>query len=112
MAEYARVRGRKDISLCPSPDLAIEVDLSRPQVDRAGIYAALGVAEVWRYDRKQFVIERLTPEGKYVAVDVSRFLPIRAEDLRRWILEEDLTDDIAWAMRLRAEIRTRVGKHP
>ena len=33
----------------PRPDLAIEVDLSNPQIDRSSIYAELGVVEVWRY---------------------------------------------------------------
>ncbi len=46
----------------PNPDLAIEVDISRPEIDRAGIYAAL------RVDRglavrgaSRLIIERLTP---------------------------------------------------
>ena len=47
----------------PSPDLAIEIDISPPKVDRPGIYAALGVAEVWRFDGDVAVIERLTPEA-------------------------------------------------
>ena len=33
----------------PNPDLAIEVDISPPKVDRPGIYAALKVMEVWRF---------------------------------------------------------------
>ncbi len=53
-------RGSDDIADYPNPDLAIEVDISRPQVDRAGIYAALDVAEVWRFDDGSLIIERLT----------------------------------------------------
>jgi len=41
----------------PNPDLAIEVDISPPQVDRAGIYATLGVTEVWRFVDNTLVIE-------------------------------------------------------
>ena len=44
--------GSDDIADYPNPDLAIEVDPSPPQVDRAGIYAALRVAEVWRFRRQ------------------------------------------------------------
>ncbi len=105
MKTYARVRGLKDISLCPNPDMAIEVDISAPAVDRAAIYAALRVAEVWRFDGKEVFIEELTAEGKYVAVKSSRFLGVTPEEVRHWSLEEDLTDDLAWARKLRAEIR-------
>ena len=37
-----------DISLYPNPDLAVEVDISPPKIDRPGIYAALQVPEFWR----------------------------------------------------------------
>ena len=33
--------GSNDVADYPNPDLAIEVDISRPQADRQGIYAAL-----------------------------------------------------------------------
>jgi Uma2 family endonuclease len=110
LAAVARLRGSKEISGYPNLDLAIEVDISRPEVDRADIYRALGVAEIWRFDGKKLVIERLTTEGTYVAVDASGFLPIRAEEVRRWLVDEDRTDDSDWAQRLRAEIRSRTAK--
>ena len=102
-------RGSDDIADYPNPDLAIEIDISRPQVDRAGIYAALRVAEVWRFDGRQVVIERLTSEGRYAAVEASGFLPIRAEEVKRWIVDENSVDESAWAMRLRAEFRARAA---
>ena len=34
----------------PNPDLVVEVDISPPQADRDGIYAALKVPEVWVFD--------------------------------------------------------------
>ncbi len=89
----------------PNPDLAIEVDISPPRVDRAAIYAALRVAEVWRFDGRELVIERLTPEGTYVPVEASQFLPVRADEVRRWLVEEDSRQKSAWARRLRAYIR-------
>ena len=108
-ADAAALKRRSDdIADYPNPDLAIEVDISPPQVDRAGIYAALRVAEVWRFDGEELVIERLTPEGTYTAVDASGFLPVRAEDVRRWLVNEDSHDESAWARRLRAEIRSRM----
>jgi Uma2 family endonuclease len=61
----------------PHPDLVIEVDISRPEVDRAGVNAALGVSEVWRFDYDELVIERLRPDGHYVAAEGGRFQPVR-----------------------------------
>ena len=33
-------RVENDVALYPNPDLAVEIDISRPQADRPGIYAA------------------------------------------------------------------------
>jgi len=103
-------RDSDDIADYPNPDLAIEVDVSRPQVDRAGTYAALGVAEVWRLHGDSLTIERLTPDGKYADVASSGFLPVRAEEVRRWVIEEDATDESAWARRLRAEMKKKARR--
>ncbi len=109
-AAAARAFGANDLSGFPNPDLAIEVDLSRPAVDRAGIYAALNVSEIWRFSAKQVFIERLTPNGTYVTVDTSLFLPVTADDIRRWIVDEDISDEIAWTERLQAEFKKRAAK--
>ena len=58
----------------PSPDMAIEIDMSGPKVDRPAIYADLSVAEVWRLGRKRFVIEQLQADGSYAPAEESRFL--------------------------------------
>ena len=46
-------------------------------------YAALQVAEVWRYEgeTEQVVIERLGEDGSYHAVEASTILPVRAEEV-------------------------------
>jgi hypothetical protein len=48
----AAVLGKLDLdpSEDPPPDLAIEIDITSSSLDRLGIYAALGVVEVWRFD--------------------------------------------------------------
>ena len=51
VAAEAMMRMSMDGADYPNPELAIEIDLSPSQIDRAGIYAALRVAEVavrWR----------------------------------------------------------------
>ena len=112
LARYVAAREREsdDVDDYPNPDLAIEVDISRPEVDRAGIYAALRVAEIWRFAGGQVIIERLTPEGTYVAVESSNFLPVRADEIRRWVVEEATSDETAWAERLRTEMKKKARR--
>jgi Uma2 family endonuclease len=110
LVAQAKARGSRDIADIPNPDLAIEVDISPPEVDRAGIYAALRVAEVWRFVDSAVVIERLTAQGSYAPVQTSGFLPVSAEYVRRWVVDEDSSDESAWARRLRAELRARNQK--
>jgi hypothetical protein len=93
----------------PNPDLGIEVDISPPEIDRPGIYAALRVPEVWRSLGPEVIIERLTDDGTYQPVEQSIFLPVRAEEIRRWVFEEDSSDESAWARRLRARVRAEVA---
>ena len=95
----------------PRPDLAIEIDISDPQIDRPSIYADLRVAEVWRYVRgKTLVIEQLQADGSYAPVDASRFLGIRADEILGWLTAEDSSHEPAlnrrlnqWAMELRRQ---------
>ena len=63
----ARMRGRKRIDLArdPPPDLAIEVEISRGMLDRLGIYVALGIPEIWRFDGVVLRSLQLRKEGKY-----------------------------------------------
>jgi Uma2 family endonuclease len=112
LAAVAKSTARRSMKIAdyPNPDLAIEVDISPPEIDRPGIYAALKVAEVWRFDGsiEQVIIDRLEDDGKYHPVEGSAFLPIRAEEIRRWVVEEDSSDESAWARRLRAWTRAEL----
>jgi Uma2 family endonuclease len=98
----ARKRRSRNIADYPNPDLAVEIDISPFQIDRPGIYQALRVAEIWRFDGSSVSIEQLGPDGTYVAAERSMFLPILASEIVRWIIEEDTDDLPAWRERLRA----------
>ena len=95
-------RGSNNVADYPNPDLAIEVDISVPEADRAGIYSAMGVAEFWRFDGRTLCIERLDQSGRYQAAEASGFLPLRADQVPRWLIDEDLSDYEAWTRRVRA----------
>ena len=70
------VRDRDDVgSDGPPPDLAVEVEVSRTALDRMGIYADLGVPEVWRLSGTDLVMLRLDESGSYREVDRSEIFP-------------------------------------
>ena len=111
VADEAILRWSKNVAEYPNPDLAIEVDVSPSKIDCPAIHAALRVAEVWRFDgeRKWIVIERLSEDGTYQTVDMSEFLPVRSEEVARWVLEEDRRAGSAWGRRLRAWARAELA---
>jgi Uma2 family endonuclease len=59
----------------PPPDLVVEVEVSRSVLDRMGIYAAMKVPEVWRWDGENLSFW-LLKRGKHVASPVSRSFPM------------------------------------
>jgi len=105
-----KARRSLDIADYPNPDLGIEVDITPPKIDRLGIYAALKVPEIWRLDGEcgQVFIDWLQDDGTYRTATGSRFLPVSAAEIRRWVLEEDSRDTSAWARRLRAWVRAEL----
>jgi Uma2 family endonuclease len=81
IANEPRVRGHDDIDFAedPPPDLVLEVEISRSVLDRLGIYARLGVPEVWRWDGETLRICLLGPDGQYTESERSLafpFLPV------------------------------------
>jgi Uma2 family endonuclease len=73
------VRGRNiNLPNDPPPDLAIESDHTNSSVNKDGLYAALGVPELWRYRRQSLQVYQLV-KGEYQKCDRSLafpFLPI------------------------------------
>lgn len=52
------MRGKDSVNLNfdPPPDLTIEVDVKHSSLNRMGIFAAIGIPEVWRYDGEKLII--------------------------------------------------------
>jgi Uma2 family endonuclease len=116
LASAARISDweRVDLSVEPPPDLAIEVDITSSSLDRLGIYAALGVPEIWRFDGQSLQVLVLNAEGSYSTTNTSKALPfVPIEELTRFLLEYNLGDDSAWAETfcewVRATLTDRVG---
>ena len=64
-----------DFEKDPPPDVAVEVDVTRHSISKFGIYAGLGVPEVWIYDGKELRIY-LLEQDKYVPATESQALPM------------------------------------
>jgi Uma2 family endonuclease len=112
-----KMRNKKsfDVERDPPPDLAIEIEFSCSALDRMGIYAALKVGEVWRFDGEVLRVSILGPNGKYRQKEQSLvfpFLPIakivyflkRSADVDETTL---LTEFVQW---IREEIAPKMTK--
>jgi len=91
------VRGRKDWDgeSDPPPDLAIEVDMTRSSLNRLGIYADLGVPEIWRYDGRQLRVMILNASRKYVERSKSRVFPtLPMKDFARFVEKLGSEDEV------------------
>jgi Uma2 family endonuclease len=73
---YQRVRGREvDLAVDPPPDLAIEIDLSPPDVEKTSVYTRLGVPEIWRWREERLTVLVRQPDGSYAEQEASVALP-------------------------------------
>jgi Uma2 family endonuclease len=112
IANEPRVRGRTRIDLRtdPPPDLAVEVDLTSSSLDRMGIYAALGVPEVWRWDEPALTFHVLGPNRRYAEASRSLAFPLLAPtDLLPFLaLRTTPVDENAIVRQFRAWVRSRL----
>ena len=105
IANSGAVRGKREIDLRsdPPPDLAIEVDVSSSSVNRMGIYAALGVPEVWRLKDEKLTFHHLQSDGKYAAVAASLAFPgLAALELTPFLAMDGQLDESEMVVKLRA----------
>jgi Uma2 family endonuclease len=110
------MRGKKEWNALadPPPDLGVEVDITRSSLDRQGIYAALRVPEVWRWDGRTLKVLVLGVNGKYRARAKSVAFPsLPLDGFARFITKLGSADEIhliqefmAW---VRAEVVSRRG---
>jgi Uma2 family endonuclease len=99
-----------DLTIDPPPDLAIEIDTTSNSRRRMGIYAALGVSEVWRFDGTSLIVLRLGNNGAYQAVNESMAFPfLPMQEIARFLREYSLGDDTSWAKGFREWFRTAIA---
>jgi Uma2 family endonuclease len=102
--------GRISLDVDPPPDLAIEIDITRSCLDRIGIYAALRIPEVWRFDRETMSVLRLQANGTYAQADASGVLPfLPMAEIARFLREYDQNNDTRWGRAFRAWVREELA---
>ena len=104
------VRGKQELDLetDPPPDLAVEIDITSSSVNKFGIYSALGVPELWRYNGRVLKFYQLA-EGQYVECEFSIAFPIvSVTDMNRFIEQSKMTEEIALLKSFRAWLRHKI----
>jgi len=105
------IRGKVnlDLDVDPPPDLALEIDVSYSSVNRQGIYAALGVPELWRYDGETLRVLLLDPGGTYIPSATSPSFPtLPLEGFAEFIPRGRGADVTDWIKEFRAWVREHV----
>ena len=94
--EHIVSKGARNINLSqdPAPDLVIEIDISHMSTSKMEIYAAMGVAELWRFYKGNVEIYYLR-QGNYQLANKSLAFPMLAsEDLAGWLdLHKEIDDN-------------------
>jgi Uma2 family endonuclease len=100
-----------DLSVDPPPDLAVEVDISRSSLNRMGIYAALGVPEIWRYDGETLQVYQLGPDGEYVQATRSRHFPfLPLEEVTAFLRRRTEMSETSLVRTFRAWVREQAAR--
>jgi Uma2 family endonuclease len=95
-----RIRGQRevDLSVDPFPDIVVEMEVSRSAIDKLGLFASMGISEVWRCDGERvsiFVLDR--ERDGYHESSHSLALPaLASEVLTRFLAESRTTLSPAW----------------
>ena len=100
------VAGRTvDLATDPPPDLVVEVDITHTDIDKLALYAALGVAEFWRYNGEIWRIYQLQ-NGAYQDVDRSPTFPQIPKEKLYDFLAQAQQDEVAAERTLRDWLRS------
>ena len=111
----ARMRGKKrfDPARDPAPELIVEIDITSPSIKRLPLFAAFGVAEVWRFDGEKLEILHLQ-KGEYLKRDNSLALPkANAKAIAEFIRDSFKMEPLEWIKKVRAwarQVKTSGGQ--
>jgi Uma2 family endonuclease len=101
------VRNKENIDLAkdPPPDLVLEVEYSRPKIDKLSLYAAMGIPEFWRYNGTVLRVYTLSGD-QYSEVELSpTFAPVQVLEIPRFIQESKKIGQLAAKNAFRAWVQ-------
>jgi len=102
VADWARV----DLDVDPPPDMAVEIDVNNDSRHRLGIYAALKITELWRFDGERLEVFQLQNSGVYQVVPRSEIFPHAPPgEIGRFLNQYSIGDDTRWAKAFRQWVR-------
>jgi Uma2 family endonuclease len=107
----AQVRGKEqlDLRVDPPPDLVLEIDIISPSLDKLPLYAAMGVAEVWRYDGQNLNFYWLQANADQAQPE-SRALPgLTSQVVAHFLAESQSLKRTVWLRRVREWARNNFG---
>lgn len=100
-----------DLEVDPPPDLAVEVQVSRSALDRMGIYAAMKVPEVWRFDGDRIHVHVLGPDGLYTIVERCPHFPfLPMHELEAFLRRRNDMDETQLVKQFRQWVREQIAK--
>jgi Uma2 family endonuclease len=112
IAHEPQVRGRLewDPTRDPPPDLVVEIEVTRSALDRLGLYAALGVPEVWRFDGEAITVHQLQADGTYRMAERSPTFPtVPLAEVARFLQPNEALDYLGVIRSFRDWVRAQVG---
>ncbi|MEB3180242.1 MAG: Uma2 family endonuclease [Nostocaceae cyanobacterium] len=97
-----------DLTVDPPPDLVLEVEYSRPAIDKLRLYAAMGVPEFWRYRGGVLRIYTLS-NGEYVEAETSpTFGLVAVKEIPRFIQQARIDGELATNCAFRAWVKQEI----
>ncbi|MBG1269908.1 Uma2 family endonuclease [Nostoc sp. WHI] len=98
-----------DLSTDPPPDLVLEIEYSRPKIDKLTLYASMGVPEFWRYNGNVLRIYTLK-DGQYSQSDRSpTFALVLVTEIPQFIQESKKVGQIAATRAFRTWVRQEMS---
>ena len=106
--EAVRVSEDEDWDRDPVPDLAIEVEVTTSVLNRRGIYAALGVPEIWRLVNSAVQVNLLQSDGTYAVSETSRAFPfLPMAEFSQWLEIPEGKSETSWIRSFAEWVRGR-----
>lgn len=106
----ALVRDKENIDLekDPPPDLVLEVEYSRPRVDKFRIYSAIAVPEFWRFNGTALRIYTLS-NGEYSEVELSpTFGSVPVREIPRFLQDAKKNGEMATTRAFRTWVKNYI----